>query len=140
MLAKEPSYIVVAGRIVMPGASIGTMNMLIPACGGLACVSVRAARNMYFPHHVVVQIFCPLMTHPSPSRVALVRRAARSEPAWGSLLTHAMHGLSSEYFRQVFPLLVRRAEHYQRVGLDRGSDPRRLSPPHGFDEGKLLLR
>ena len=81
MLAKDPSYIVVAGRIVMPSASMGTMNMLIPACGGLAFGSVRAARNMYFPHQVVVQIFCPLMTHASPSRTALVRSAARSEPA-----------------------------------------------------------
>ena len=76
---------VVAGRIVMPAAFIGTMNMLIPACGGFASGSVRAARNMYFPHQVVVQIFCPLMTQQSPSRTALVRRAARSEPAWGSL-------------------------------------------------------
>ena len=69
----------------MPGVFIGTMNMLMPACGGLAFLSVRAARNMYLPHQVVVQIFWPLMTQCSPSRTALVRSAARSEPAWGSL-------------------------------------------------------
>ena len=85
MLAKVPSYIVVAGRTVMPGVSIGTMNMLMPACGGFASGSVRAARNMYFPHHVVVQIFWPLMTQPSPSRTARCASAARSEPASGSL-------------------------------------------------------
>ena len=69
----------------MPGAFIGTMNMLMPACGGFAFLSVRAARNMYLPHQVVVQIFWPLMTQWSPSCTALVRSAARSEPAWGSL-------------------------------------------------------
>src|SRR4029450_9350781 len=86
MLANDPSYIVVAGWIVIPGAFIGTMNMLMPAWGGLASLSVRAARNMYLPHHVVVQIFCPLITQWSPSRTALVRSAARSDPACGSLL------------------------------------------------------
>jgi hypothetical protein len=85
MFAKLPSYIVFAGLIVMPAASMGTMNMLMPACIGLASLSVLAARNMYFPHQVVVQIFCPLMTHSSPSRVALVRSEARSDPALGSL-------------------------------------------------------
>ena len=85
MLAKVPSYMVADGRIVMPGASIGTINMLMPACGGLASLSVRAARNMYLPHQVVVQIFWPLITQCSPFLTALVRSAARSEPACGSL-------------------------------------------------------
>ncbi len=84
MLAKLPSYIVVAGLTLMPGESMGTTNMLMPACG-LASRSVRAARNMYLPQYVVVQIFCPVMTHSSPSRTARVRSDARSEPASGSL-------------------------------------------------------
>ena len=85
MLAKLPSYMVAAGLIWMPGASIGTMNMLMPACAGLASRLVRAARNMYLPHQVVVQIFWPLITQWSPSCTADVLREARSEPAPGSL-------------------------------------------------------
>ena len=70
---------------LIPGASIGTTNMLMPACGGFAAGSVRAARNMYWPHQVVVQIYWPVMTHASPSRTALVRSDTRSLPASGSL-------------------------------------------------------
>ena len=32
----------------------------------------------------VVQTFCPVITHSSPSRIALVLTLARSEPASGS--------------------------------------------------------
>ena len=87
MFAKLPSYIVVAGFTHMPGVSIGTTNMLMPACWGFASRSVRAARNMYLPRQVVVQIFWPLMTQWSPSGpdTARVRSDARSEPASGSL-------------------------------------------------------
>ena len=125
----------------MPGVSIGTMNMLMPACAGLASRSVRAARNMYFPHQVVVQIFWPLMTQRvAVARTALVRSAARSEPASWLAVTHAMHGLATKDFRQVFLLLRRRAEHHQRVGLDRRADPRRLAALHRLHEGDLLER
>ena len=54
---------------------------------GVAARSRRGAGKDETPlgvEGVEVQIFCPLTTHSSPSRAALVRSAARSEPASGS--------------------------------------------------------
>ena len=74
----------ISGRIVMPGASIGTRNMLMPLCFG-ASRSVRAAIQPQLERWApVVQIFWPLITKSSPSRTAFVWIAARSEPAAGS--------------------------------------------------------
>ena len=36
MFEKLPSYMVAAGLTWMPGESIGTMNMPMPACAGVA--------------------------------------------------------------------------------------------------------
>ncbi len=53
-------------------------------------------------------------------------------------VAHAMHGFAAEDFREIFLLLRRRAEHHQRVRLDRCANPRRFRTLHGFDEGDLL--
>ena len=58
----------------------------------------------------------------------------------GLAVPHAVHGLAAQNFWQIFPLLLRRAEHHQRIGLDRGTDAWRLAPLHGLDEGNLLQR
>jgi hypothetical protein len=63
--------------------SISSMEM---PCWGLAALgSVRTSmkiQSAYCPS--VVQVFCPLTTYSSPSRTAVVRSEARSEPASGS--------------------------------------------------------
>ena len=55
-------------------------------------------------------------------------------------VAHAVHGFAAQNFRQVFLLLLRRAEHHQRVGLDRCARARRFAPLHGLDESDLLKR
>ncbi len=72
------------GRTVMPREEKSIRIKLIPACG-LASGSVRTRQNIQFASCArVVQIFCPLITNSSPSRTALVRNEARSDPAFGS--------------------------------------------------------
>lgn len=69
----------------MPGLSIGTSRKLMPCCA-LALRSVRTSRKIQLASEpMVVQVFCPLITHSPFSRRASVRRLARSEPALGSL-------------------------------------------------------
>ena len=58
----------------------------------------------------------------------------------GLAVAHAVHGLATQDLGQILPLLLRRAEHHQRVGLDRGTDPRRLAALHHLHEGDLLDR
>ena len=73
-----------SGRTEMPGASIGTTKVEIPRCLG-ASGSVRAASQpMLELCPPEVQIFWPLITYSSPSRMARVCSEARSEPAPGS--------------------------------------------------------
>ena len=56
----------------------------MPLCLG-ASGSVRTRQNiMSAVRAPEVQIFCPLMTHSSPSSSALVESDARSEPEPGS--------------------------------------------------------
>ena len=56
----------------------------MPACF-LASGSVRTRVKIQSPYWPsVVQVFCPLTTQSSPSRTAVVRSQARSEPASGS--------------------------------------------------------
>ena len=67
----------------------------MPACF-LASGSVRAStkiQSAYCPS--VVQVFCPLTIQSSPSRTAVVRSPARSEPASGSEKPWA-HQMSSD--------------------------------------------
>src|ERR1700759_3553286 len=55
-------------------------------------------------------------------------------------ITHSVHGLAAQNFRQVLPLLRQGAEHHQGVGLDRGSDPWGLVLLHRLHESDLLQR
>lgn len=77
------------GRTVMAGSSIGTRKMVSPACFLVVFFSHLVVRASTKHHYAMVaydvQIFWPLIRHPSPSRVAAVRSEARSEPASGSL-------------------------------------------------------
>ena len=69
------------------------MKYVMPLCLA-ASGSVRAMRIPNWAMWPIdVQIFWPLTTHSSPSSTALVRRAARSLPASGSL--KSWHQISS---------------------------------------------
>ena len=75
---------VISGRTSIPGESIGTMITEMPRCLG-ASWSVRTQSHSCVAMCArLFQIFCPLMTHSSPSRSARVFRLARSVPAFGS--------------------------------------------------------
>ena len=59
--------------------------MVSPLCLATSWL-VRARRNTKLASWAsVVNIFCPLMTHSSPSRSALVLMEATSDPESGSL-------------------------------------------------------
>src|SRR5206468_8754051 len=73
-----------------------------------------------------------------PNRAGPQRRKVRSRLRLA--VAHAMHGLAAQNFRQVFLLLLCRAEHHERVGLDRRPDARGFAPFHGLDESDLLQR
>ena len=73
-----------------PGLSRSTMNDLIAARpterSSVAQTTIRSARS---PE--VTKIFSPLRTYSSPSSSAVVRIAAESEPASGSVIAIAAH-------------------------------------------------
>ena len=73
-----------------PGLSRSTMNDLIAALpterSRVAQTTIRSARS---PE--VTKIFSPLRTYSSPSSSAVVRIAAESEPASGSVIAIAAH-------------------------------------------------
>ena len=63
---------------------MGSMKTVRPRCFGTSQF-VRARQRPQSDHHApVVQILDPLSTHSSPSRTALVRAPATSEPPLGS--------------------------------------------------------
>jgi hypothetical protein len=71
-------------RVSMPGDFMDRKKNVSPLCFG-AFGSLRATRMAQSAQCAPeVQIFWPLITHWSPSRVARVRRPARSDPAAGS--------------------------------------------------------
>ena len=73
------------GWTSIPGVSMGTKNMVRPLCLGTSGL-VRVSRiTQSASWAMVVHIFWPFITHPSPSRTALVVMAAKSEPWSGSL-------------------------------------------------------
>ena len=82
-----------SGRTSTPGAFMSTRNAVMPLCLGTSGF-VRATRR---PNDEmcarVVQTFCPLRSHSSPSRSARVESPATSEPAPGSL--KSWHQISS---------------------------------------------
>ena len=131
---------VCAGWIVMPGVFIGTMNMLMPACGGVAFrVGSRGEEHVFSPPGRGPDL---LAVDDPAIAVAHCAGAQRREigTGLGFAVTHAVHGFAAQDFGQVFLLLLRRAEHHQRVGLDRRTDPRRLAALHRLDEGDLFQR
>ncbi len=72
------------GRTSTPGSVMSMSSIEMPACfftSGSVRTSVKI-QSPYWPR--VVHVFCPLTTQSSPSRTAVVRRLARSEPASGS--------------------------------------------------------
>ena len=72
------------GLTVTPGVFMSHRKNEMPSCF-FTLPSVRASTKIQSAYWAkVVQVFCPLMTQPSPSRSALVRSPARSEPAPGS--------------------------------------------------------
>ena len=94
--ARIPSFL--SSRTTsMPGVPRGTTNDLIatrPASRSrLAHTTTALARS---PE--VTKIFSPLITHSSPSSVAVVRMAAESDPAPGSVMAIAAHTLPKRFF------------------------------------------
>ena len=82
-----------SGRTSTPGAFMSTRNAVIPLCLGTSGF-VRATMSPKDETCAsVVQTFCPLSSHSSPSRSARVERPATSEPAPGSL--KSWHQISS---------------------------------------------
>ena len=76
---------VLMGRISMPGVSMGNITQVMPLCLG-ASGSVRISSSHQSAIWAnVVQIFWPVMTYSSPSRMPRQLSEARSEPALGSL-------------------------------------------------------
>ena len=79
------SAIVGSGWRSNPGELVGTRNMVRPLCLGSAG-SVRVRRKTCVAYWALeVKIFCPLMTHSSPSRTARVFALAMSDPPSGSV-------------------------------------------------------
>src|SRR5579875_1322594 len=72
------------GRTVTPGERMSISRNEMPRCF-CASGSVRTRLKIQSPYcPYVVQVFCPLTTYSSPSRIAVVFSEARSEPAFGS--------------------------------------------------------
>ena len=98
------------------------MNTVRPRCLGTSQL-VRARQRPQSDHHApVVQIFEPLSTHSSPSRTALVRAPATSEPPLGSERNciqssspFKMAGMCRRFCSSV-PKSSRTAAHGERVG------------------------
>ena len=83
-----------SGRTSTPGLSMSIRNAVIPLCLGTSGF-VRASSSPNLERWArVVQTFCPLRIHSSPSRTARVDRLATSEPEPGSL--NSWHQISSE--------------------------------------------
>ena len=126
-LNSAPPVACFSGRTSMPGLRMSTAKKVMPRCLG-ASQSVRA-RSM--PQSATwadeVQTFWPLTTYSSPSRSALVRSPARSEPALGSLKswhhTWSPRRIGGE---ELLLLLLgavgddRRAHHADRLGEHAG--------------------
>ena len=73
-----------------PSVPSGTRNVVRPSWRSLSG-SVRARRNTKsVTCALVVNIFCPSITHPSSTGRARVWTVATSEPASGSLMPRAM--------------------------------------------------
>ncbi len=82
-----------SGLVSTPGPFMSTTNAVSPACL-TASGSVRTTSRPHLEMCAsVVQTFCPLTTHSSPSRTARADSPAKSEPAPGS--EKSWHQISS---------------------------------------------
>ena len=70
---------------ITPGASMGTRKTVKPSWPASGSVRVRSI-TMAARCPLVMKVFEPLITQPSPSRTARVLVPARSEPASGSVI------------------------------------------------------
>ena len=76
---------VIKGRTSTPGKVMSTKMHVMPLCFG-TLRSVRTSSSHQFARcPKVFHVFCPLITHVSPSSTAEALSDARSEPASGSL-------------------------------------------------------
>ena len=83
-LTSWPPSMSSIGRTSTPGVVMSMRSIEMPACF-FTSGSVRTRVKIQSPCWPrVVQVFWPLTTQSSPSRTAVVRRLARSEPASGS--------------------------------------------------------
>ena len=83
-LNSESPEIILIGRTSTPGWSIGHSRNVMPLCFGTSG-SVRVSTKIQLARCPAdVQIFCPSITHSSPSRRARQPTLPRSEPAFGS--------------------------------------------------------
>ena len=94
------------GGTVRPGCSatpgsFSMTNAVMPRWRGRASGSVTAS-SMTMPARspFVTHIFCPSMTHSSPSRRARVRIACTSEPACGSVIEYAARSVAGGHPRE----------------------------------------
>ena len=139
MLAKLPSYIVVAGLIADARRIHGHDEH---ADAGMRLGLAVGARGQ---EHVLAPVGGgPDLLPGDHPLVAVADRAGAQRRQVGAGLglavAHAVHRLAAQDLGQVALLLLGRAEHHQRVRLDRGADARRLGALHHLDEGDLLER
>ena len=74
-----------SGVTVMPGVLRSTRKADMPLAAGTDLSVTANTRKVSAKPELVVKIFSPLMTYSSPSFTAVVRPAATSEPAPGSV-------------------------------------------------------
>jgi hypothetical protein len=71
-----------------PGVSPGTTNAVMPRLPAPGVVTANSTYTSAIPAFEI-RCFSPCNTQPSPSRAAVVRIAATSEPASGSVIANA---------------------------------------------------
>ena len=86
--------------IFSPGVPASTTKGFMPARPAwgstVAHTTMKPSESITDLWPLVTKIFSPFSTHSSPSRTAVVRMAAVSEPQWGSVMAMLAHlGLPS---------------------------------------------
>ena len=77
-----PAMVSTSRTISQPGEGTSTMKAVVAACGTSGSSSVRASRMAKrAPRAPLMNHLCPLTTHSSPWRTALVRMSVGSDPA-----------------------------------------------------------
>ncbi len=81
--------------IVRPGVPLGTMIIDICWCGGFSGFVLHMTMKKSAVGAFDVNHFRPLITHSSPSRVAVVSSSVGSAPAFGSVIEKPLRSLPS---------------------------------------------